>query len=179
MRRAFLSPHVRVRPLQSCALASQRRRGAPRLLRTSVSSMDRELAAIRREAAARHAAASAAAAAAASTSVAAAVGAAAGPGDAEDASLALAHRLQAEEDARVSRSAGAAGGGSADDEVQIIDPPPKRQRQDTTSGAPAKAAAVANGVGFALTRCASVAPEHNVGAVSLADIFPVRSPRGL
>jgi len=177
MLRALLTPHLRVRPLQSCALASQRRRGAP--LRSSSRKMDGELAAIRREAAARHAAASAAAAAAASTSAAAAVGAAAGPGDAEDASRTLAQRLQAEQDARArapSRNAGAAHGGNDDDEVQIIDPPPKRQRQDTMPGAPAKGVAAADGVGFALTRCASVAPEHNIGAVSLADIFPVRFP---
>ena len=177
MLRAILSPHARVCRLRSCALASQRWRAPRQQLRASSSSMDDELAAIRREAAARHAAASAAAAAAASASAAAAAGAAAGPaGSAKASSLTSAQRLQAEGDARArapSRSAGAANGGSDDDEVQIIDPPPKRQRQGATAGAPANGVA-ADGVGFALTRCFSVAPEHNIGAVSLADIFPVR-----
>ena len=174
MLRAILSPHARVYRLQSCAPASQRWRAPRQQLRAAPPSSMDELAAVRREAAARHAAASAAAAATAPAPAAAAAGAAAGP---EVSSLALALRLQAaEEEARAcaqSRSAGAAVGGSDDDEVQIIDPPPKRQRQGATAGAPANGVA-ADGVGFALTRCFSVAPEHNIGAVSLADIFPVR-----
>jgi hypothetical protein len=165
MQRALLTPRALVQPLRRCAVGSQHRRGplAPR-----AGAMDSDLAAVRREAAARHAAAAAAQAAAPGPPSPAAVGAGAGSGggSAEAASLALAQRLQAEEDAAARRL-------DEDDEVQIIDPPPKRQRQ----GPPSRAPAVADGIGFALTHCNSANSAHNVGAVSLADIFPVRGCR--
>ena len=169
MQRALLTPCALVRPLRRCAVGSQRRRAplAPR-----GRAMDTDLAAVRREAAARHAAAAAAQAAAAGppSPAGAGAGAGSGGGSAEAASLALAQRLQAEEDAAARRFGGAGGGSDEDDEVQIIDPPPKRQRQ----GQPSRAPAVADGIGFALTHCNSAAAAHNVGAVSLSDIFPVR-----
>jgi len=165
MQRAVLTPRALVWPLRRCAVGSQHRRGplAPR-----AGAMDSDLAAVRREAAARHAAAAAAQAAAPGppSPAAAGAGAGSGGGSAEAASLALAQRLQAEEDAAARRL-------DDDDEVQIIDPPPKRQRQ----GPPSRAPVVADGIGFALTHCNSASSAHNVGAVSLADIFPVRGCR--
>jgi hypothetical protein len=170
MQRALLTPRALVQPLRRCAVGSLHRRAplAPR-----AGTMDNDaLAAVRREAAARHAAAAAVQVAAAGPPSPAGAGAGAGSGaaSAEAASLALAVRLQAEEDAAARRFGGAGGGSDEDDEVQIIDPPPKRQRQ----GPPSRAPAVADGIGFALTRCNSASAAHNVGAVSLSDIFPVR-----